>query len=93
MGEHAIDTDKDCHEDEQTHKRICADPPMDINVAKIVIHPRFQRKHMQMVDDIGLLRLEKSVNFTSKYYGHTHNAPTLITQLNICNSSFPSSYV
>ena len=66
LGEHTIDSEVDCHEDEHTNTTVCSDPPVDINVEKILIHPRFHETSMQMVDDIALIRLEKSVKFTSK---------------------------
>ena len=46
------------------NKTECADPPIDIKVEKIVIHPRYANKDGQMMNDIALIRLAKKVNFT-----------------------------
>ena len=69
LGEHTIGKKPDCHIDEKTNQKICADPPVDINVQKILIHQGFVNvaSGMQLVNDIALLRLERPVNFTSMY--------------------------
>ena len=69
LGEHTIGNKIDCVIDEQTNKSTCADPPIDINVEKILIHQGYAdiRTGMQLVNDIALLRLEHPVNFTSMY--------------------------
>ena len=66
LGEQSFETKIDCREDINTKKNICADPPIDIRVEKILIHPDYHKTAMQITNDIGLLRLEKSVKYTSK---------------------------
>ena len=66
LGEHSFASEIDCGIDVKTGTKICADPPVDISVQKILIHPRYHKTAMQMKNDISLLRLAKSVNFTSK---------------------------
>ena len=70
LGEHRIGNKIDCVVDESTNQSTCADPPVDINVKKILIHQGYAdaQTGMQLVNDIALLRLEKPVNFTSKLY-------------------------
>ena len=69
LGEHTIGNKIDCDIDEKTKQSTCADPPVDINVQKILIHQGFVNvaSGMQLVNDIALLRLERPVNFTSMY--------------------------
>ena len=57
-------------EDKKTHKSICADPHVDVNISKIIIHQGFteESNNMQLVNDIALLRLEHPVNFTSNLH-------------------------
>ena len=44
----------------------CADPAVDINVEKIIIHPRYSNTDSQMMNDIALIRLANKINFTGK---------------------------
>ena len=69
LGEHTIGSKIDCGVDEKTKQSTCADPPVDINVQRILIHQGFVNpaSAMQLVNDIALLRLERPVNFTSMY--------------------------
>ena len=65
LGEHSFATEIDCQVDDYTQNKICADPPLDIEVEKILIHPRYHKTAMQITNDIALLRLKDTVNFTS----------------------------
>ena len=67
LGEHTIGNKIDCVIDEHTNESTCADPPVDINVQKILIHQGYVHvaTGMQLLNDIALLRLEHPVNFTS----------------------------
>ena len=69
LGEHTIGNKIDCDIDEKTNQSTCADPPVNINVQRILIHQGYVkvRTGMQLVNDIALLRLERPVNFTSMY--------------------------
>ena len=67
LGEHTIGKDIDCHTDEKTNKETCNDPPVDINVQRILLHQKYFETPLQLLNDIALLRLEEPVNFTSVY--------------------------
>ena len=69
LGEHTIGNKIDCDIDEKTNQSTCADPPVNINVQRILIHQGYVREITgnQQVNDIALLRLERTVNFTSMY--------------------------
>ena len=69
LGEHTIGKKTDCHIDEKTNQKICADPPVDINVTKILLHQEYikMRTGLQLEHDIALLRLQRPVKFTSVY--------------------------
>ena len=64
LGEHSFATEIDCRVDVNTQNKICADPPLDIKVEKILIHPRYHKTAMQITNDIALLRLKDTVHFT-----------------------------
>ena len=64
LGEQKFNQTKDCLIDTKMNKTECADPPIDIKVEKIVIHPRYANKDGQMMNDIALIRLAKKINFT-----------------------------
>ena len=66
LGEHIFATDIDCHETDDSQNKVCADPPLDVEVEKILIHPRYHKTAMQITNDIALLRLKYAVNFTRK---------------------------
>lgn len=63
MGEWKISTIDDCSEG---LPRNCADPVVDINVEKRIVHPEYRR--LVGKNDIALLRLEKNIQFSSMYY-------------------------
>ena len=69
LGEHTIRKDIDCYIDEKTNQETCNDPPVDINVTKILLHQEYikMRTGLQLEHDIALLRLARPVNFTSVY--------------------------
>ena len=67
LGEHTIGKDIDCYIDEKTNQETCNDPPVDINVTKILLPQEYGRNGLQLVHDIALLRLEQPVNYTSVY--------------------------
>ena len=66
LGEQNFDSAIDCYKDEHTGKKICNDPPIDVKVSKILIHPRYHKTTMQILHDIALLLLVKSVKYTGK---------------------------
>ena len=43
---------------------MCANPPIDVKVEQILIHPRYAEVQHQLKNDIALLRLSEHVNYT-----------------------------
>ena len=68
LGEQTFNQTKDCREEKELNKTICADPPQDIDVDKIFIHPRYKYSldHAALVNDIALIRLKQKINFTGR---------------------------
>ena len=66
LGEHTFGSEIDCFKNELTNKTVCADPSVDVEVEKILIHPRYRQTNVQNENDIALLRLKHSINFTRK---------------------------
>lgn len=62
LGEHRISTDEDCRQ--QGRKKKCAPPVVDVGIEKQLIHEKYDNRHI--MNDIALLRLNKSVPFQSK---------------------------
>ncbi|XP_013171014.1 PREDICTED: venom protease-like [Papilio xuthus] len=56
LGEWDTETEKDCNED------YCSDPPVDVKVVQVIVHPKYNKKLHD--GDIALLRLGNSVNYT-----------------------------
>ncbi|XP_045537778.1 CLIP domain-containing serine protease B9 [Papilio machaon] len=57
LGEWDTETEKDCNDDDY-----CSDPPVDVMVVQVIVHPMYDRRLHN--GDISLLRLEKSINYT-----------------------------
>ena len=66
LGEQTFNQTKDCTVEKEENKTTCADPPQDIDVEKIFIHPRFEEKAGQLYHDIALIRLKQKINFTGR---------------------------
>lgn len=66
LGEHTFNRTKDCYVDKVRNKIECSDPPVDVKVEKILIHPRYTVDAVegQLKNDIALLRLSDFVNYT-----------------------------
>lgn len=65
LGEHNTDTTVDCIND--GFEEICQeDPPLDISVEKAIAHERYDPLDTNQYHDIALLRLSKSVKFSSE---------------------------
>lgn len=63
LGEHQLDTDPDCEDDDKPGFEDCADSPIDIPVEKIIIHPEYIGSVGQ-ANDIALLKLSRPVSYT-----------------------------
>ena len=66
FGEHTFNKTKDCYVDGSLTK--CLDPPVNIKVEKVLIHPQYtvNGEEGQLKNDIALLRLANSVNYTGR---------------------------
>ncbi|XP_037036818.1 serine protease easter-like [Bradysia coprophila] len=58
LGEHNINTEKDCDDFE------CADPAIDVFIEEIISHTDYNRTEYTEENDIALIRLTHTVNFT-----------------------------
>ena len=66
LGEQTFNQTKDCMVEKEENKTTCADPPQDIYVGKIFIHPRYEFKDGHLLNDIALIRLKQKINFTGR---------------------------
>ena len=64
LGEHTFNSSKDCEVDIEQNRTICSDPHVDIKVQAITFHPKFRFDQNQLMHDIALIRLNKTVNYT-----------------------------
>lgn len=62
LGEWDISTENDCEFDGE--ENICAPPPVNIPIAKIIPHENYNPQSRHQYNDIALLRLAHPVNFT-----------------------------
>ncbi|KAF2898237.1 hypothetical protein ILUMI_07939, partial [Ignelater luminosus] len=60
LGEWRISTAEDCDEGVSVN---CADPVVEINIEKKIVHPEYRR--VEGKNDIALLRLEKNIQFSN----------------------------
>lgn len=44
----------------------CNDPPLDVSVEEIILHPEYRDNNLNKVHDIALLRLSQDVRFTGE---------------------------
>ena len=71
LGEQTFNQTKDCNVEKEKNETSCADPPVDIPVQKIFIHPRYEEVDDQKVHDIALIRLAEKINFTGMTFDYT----------------------
>lgn len=62
LGEYNTDTELDCID--EGGDLDCADYPIDSAVERIIPHPEYSSSDWNKYNDIALLRLEKTINFT-----------------------------
>lgn len=43
---------------------VCNDPYVDVNVRKVIVHPKYKKDSNDQLNDIALLVLERNVKFT-----------------------------
>lgn len=61
LGEHNLNTERDCDKDEDGIEIVCAERYQDIGIESTHFHPRYTRARLQ--NDIGLLRLDQDADF------------------------------
>lgn len=61
LGEHNLNTERDCDKDEDGIEIVCAERYQDIGIESTHFHPRYTRARLQ--NDIGLLRLNQDADF------------------------------
>lgn len=66
VGEHNIQTETDCEGTGES--LVCADQYQDFGIEEILAHPEFDVRGRQ--NDIGLLRLDRNIDFTRSEYFH-----------------------
>lgn len=64
MGEHNIETEKDC---DAVYVTDCADPPLNLAIEKKIIHPQYDEDNIDQTHDIALLKLAESVSFSGMH--------------------------
>lgn len=62
LGEHDIRSDPDCFA--PPYEKICSDPHQDIKVSKAFVHEEYNIDSRNQENDIALLKLERSVEFS-----------------------------
>ncbi|EAT48924.1 AAEL000059-PA [Aedes aegypti] len=58
LGEHDLDTTKDCEFGE------CAAPPITVGIERIIVHENYNPRHKEHTDDIALIRLDREIQFS-----------------------------
>ena len=85
LGEHTFNSSKDCQVGIEPNRTICSDPPVNITVQKVDIHPDFKKNPTHLKNDIGLIRLNEKVNYTGK--SHFEAANTALQDYYIITST------
>ena len=74
LGEHTFNSSKDCQVGIESNRTICSDPPVNITVQHVDVHPDFEDVFgTHFKNDIGLIRLNEKVNYTGKSHFETAN--------------------
>lgn len=63
MGEWDLSQENDCDPDDDTN---CCDSPIDIGIDSITVHEDYSSSVKENLNDIALIRLATTVNFTRK---------------------------
>lgn len=80
LGEWDTETKIDCFDE------YCSDPPLDLKVDQIIIHPKYDKRLHN--GDISLIRLDKTVNYTGIYNISIYYTGTVsITEKKIYNKN------
>lgn len=59
---------KDCQDNEFTDELYCNDEPVDLSIEEVIVHEDYDPFNTAQYNDIGLLRLSASVNYTRKFF-------------------------
>ncbi|KAF5289869.1 hypothetical protein FQR65_LT02003 [Abscondita terminalis] len=63
LGEHQLDKDPDCDDEDRPGFEDCADSPIDVPVGSVSVHPEYVNR-VGSPNDIALIRLSRSVTYT-----------------------------
>ncbi|XP_031337417.1 CLIP domain-containing serine protease 2-like [Photinus pyralis] len=83
LGEHQLDADPDCEEEEY-----CADSPIDVPVSEVIVHAEYAENEIGKPNDIALVRLGYPVTYT-RYISPI----CLPTKQEIMNIGFNGTYM
>ena len=68
LGEHTFNSSKDCEVGIEPNQTICSDPAVNVKVHSVIYHPDFKENQSHYMNDIALIRLNHTVNFTGKSF-------------------------
>ncbi|KAJ4436616.1 hypothetical protein ANN_16747, partial [Periplaneta americana] len=63
LGEFDTGKNPDCEKDLYTGEEVCAPPPQDFGIQRIIVHPDYDPRTNNKWNDIGLVRLDRDVRF------------------------------
>ena len=66
LGEHTFNSSKDCEVGIEPNQTICSDPAVNVKVHSVIYHPDFKENQSHYMNDIALIRLNHTFNFTGK---------------------------
>ena len=71
LGEHTFNNSKDCEVGIEPNQTICSDPAVNVKIHSVIYHPDFKENQSHYMNDIALIRLNHTVNFTGKSFFET----------------------
>jgi hypothetical protein len=67
LGEFDTEQNPDCEPDLLSGQQICAPPPQDLGIERIIVHPQYGARTINRFNDIGLVRLDRDAQFNGKF--------------------------
>lgn len=64
LGEHELDKDPDCEDEDRPGFEDCADSPIDIPISETIVHQQYGPRELAKPNDIALLRLRYPVTYS-----------------------------
>ncbi|XP_034938455.1 CLIP domain-containing serine protease 14D-like [Chelonus insularis] len=62
IGEHNLNTDRDCDRDNDGNELVCSNGHQDFNIEEVHYHPEFNSRNLK--NDIGLIRVDRPIDFS-----------------------------